>query len=102
LFEPFDIIERMLAKLVVRGFAIQAILPAGVVKDGRSYFGAVSGVDEEGPNGICSIIHTEYKVLFLHMAVCRMQIISVKITFIFLVVKKYFESIIVGGSILNL
>jgi len=59
----------MLAKPVVRGFAIQPILPAGIVKDGRGYFAAVGGVDEEGPDGICSVIHAEHKVLFLHMAV---------------------------------
>jgi hypothetical protein len=69
LFESFDIIEGMLAEPVVRGFAIQAIHPAGVVKDGRGYFAAVGGVDEEGADGICSVIHAEYKVLFLHMAV---------------------------------
>jgi len=35
------------------------------------------------------------------MAICTMQLLSVKITFIFLVVKKYFRSMMVGGCVLE-
>ena len=95
MFQSFDIVEGMLAEPVLSGIAVQPVLPAGIIINGRCYFAAVGSIDDEGANGVCSIIHSYYKVILSHMALCRILLllsdaIPVKITFNFRVFKKYF------------
>jgi hypothetical protein len=83
--QPFDVVFGMLSELILTGITIKAIFPAGIIKYGGSYFLAVVGVYDDGPDGISTVVHSYDKLVFSHMAV-----IPVKITFIFLFLKIYF------------
>ena len=78
--EALDVIAGVLAELVVGGIAVEAVFPAGVVKNGGGYFAAVGGVYEQRTNGIGAEVYSNNEIFSSHMAVR----IPVKITFKFL------------------
>ncbi len=83
-FETFDIVFWMLSEPIGSRMAIQAVLPSGIMKNGRGDLISVAGIYDNGSNRICAVIDPNDKLIFFHM------VIPVKITFIFLLLKNYF------------
>ena len=59
LLKAFEIIQRVLAKLIFRGHAKQALFPAWVIDHIGCNFGAGQGIHQEGAHGVTTVIQAQ-------------------------------------------
>ena len=59
--QPFYIVQRMLPELIPPRIAVQALFPAGIIKNIRRHFTAVGRIHNDRAYGIRTIVHTDDK-----------------------------------------
>ena len=63
-FQPFYVVQWMLAVLVFCGITVFPFHPAGIVLDSRSHFAACRSIDDYGATGIAAVVQA-YNILFV-------------------------------------